>query len=312
MNRWDLHQVPLKFQLSDWTILSITLKLQCRSVDLMDESPLQALPSPPVEELMDGSQGFMIRALPVTGKIPIFSQSEGYLCYVPLQYQHCYIDLTLSFSDYRNKFSSKTRSTINRKIKKYAEHCGGTIPWRTYKEPGQMRDFFRLARTVSVLTYQERLLDAGIPGTEDFIQQAESLAAKNLVRAYILFDGERPVSYLYCPVKKGVLIYTYLGYDPNYIKMSVGTVLQWLALEQIFGEGCFRAFDFTEGQSDYKQLFATHQLRCVNVLLVKDFLRNRTLIHSHIFMNRFSGWFGAKLDQLGLKARIKRLLRFAW
>jgi CelD/BcsL family acetyltransferase involved in cellulose biosynthesis len=90
----------------------------------------------------------------------------------------------------------------------------------------------------------------------------------------------------------------------------VGTVLQWLALEQLFGEKCFRAFDFTEGQSDHKRLFATHTRQCSNVFLVKDCLRNRLIVRGHQLMNRFSSGLGNKLDELGIKARIKRLLRF--
>ena len=155
------------------------------------------------------------------------------------------------------------------------------------------------------------MLDAGIPGAEDFILEAEALAAENRIRAYILFDGERPVSYLYCPVNDGVLVYAYLGYDPDYIKKSVGTVLQWLALEQLFAEACFRAFDFTEGQSEHKRLFATHQRRCANVFMVKASVRNKLLIYSHLSMDRLSAWLGAKLDQLGVKAKVRRLLRFA-
>jgi hypothetical protein len=212
---------------------------------------------------------------------------------------------------YQKKFSSKTRSTINRKIRKYAEHCGGNIVWKTYQRPDEMREFFGLARLVSKVTYQERLLDAGIPGTEDFIRRAESLAALQCVRAYILFDRERPVSYLYCPARDGVLIYAYLGYDPTYMKMSVGTVLQWLALEQLFNEAHFRYFDFTEGESDHKRLFATHQRRCANVLLVKNNLRNCLLIYSQILMDRFSRWLGTGLASLGARATMRRFLRFA-
>jgi hypothetical protein len=310
MNRWELRSVPFKYQLSDRTLLNIPLRLQCRSVNLLDESPPTGCLAPPADELTAGSQGFMIRALPVSGELPRLSRNDGYLCYVPLQYQHSYIDMTLSFEDYQRKFSSKTRSTITRKVRKYAEHCG-VIPWRTYKAPQEMRDFLRLARAVSRLTYQERLLDAGIPETEAFIRQAEALAADDRVRAYILFDGERPVSYLYCPVHDGVLIYAYLGYDPAYMKMSVGTVLQWLALEQLFGEGCFRAFDFTVGQSEHKRLFATHHRQCANVFLVKDTLGNRAVIYTHHLMDSLSGWLGGRLERLGVKARIKRLLRFA-
>lgn len=310
MNRWQLRQVPIKFQLSDWTLFSISLTLQTRAEKLLDNTPPVTTPTPPVEELIEGSQGFVIHGLPMSDRISTISRVGDYLCYAPLQYQHCYIDLGLSFESYQKKFSSKTRSTINRKIKKYAEHCGGSLPWKTYKDADQMREFFRLAGPLSKSTYQERLLDAGLPNSEEFIREAELLAADQRVRAYILFDGEQPVAYLYCPVHDDVLIYSYLGYDPGYMKMSVGTILQWLAIEQLFNEARFRYFDFTEGQSDHKRLFATHQRQCANIFLVKRNFRNRVAIYSQLCMDRFSRWLGVTLDRFGVKEKIRRILRF--
>lgn len=310
MSIWKIRSVPFKYQLSDWTLLSIPLSLQCRVAQLFDGATDFTHQIPPLSELAPGSQGFMIRALPINDELPKLSRQGDYLCYVPLQYEHCHIDLGLTFEAYQKKFSSKTRSTINRKVKKYAEHCGGSLQWKCYDKPEQIREFFQLAREVSKLTYQERLLDAGLPESEDFIREAETLAAANCVRAYILFDQARPVSYLYCPVEQDILIYAYLGYDPEYMKLSVGTVLQWLALESLFNEGRFKAFDFTEGQSDHKRLFATHQTKRAHVFLVKASLRNKLIIHSHFWMDRFSGWLGETLDKFGLKAKVRRLLRF--
>ena len=309
MTDWQSRRVPFKFQLSDWTLFSVSIPLQVRAEKLVDQTPPVAAPQPPTDTLMAGSQGFMIRGLPITTELPRICRVGEFLCYAPLQYQHCYIDLGQTFDAYQQKFSSKTRSTINRKIKKFVAHCGGTLTWKTYKTPEEMREFFHLARTVSKLTYQERLLDAGIPESEDFIREAEALAAQQSVRAYLLFHGERPVSYLYCPVQDGVLIYAYLGYDPEYMHLSVGTVLQWLAMERIFAEGGFRYFDFTEGQSEHKRFFATHQQQCANVFMLKKTLRNTIVIYSHMLMDRFSTWLGTTLDKWGVKARARHLLR---
>lgn len=309
MTAWQAQRVPIKFQLSDWTLFSVSIPLQVRAEKLVDQTPPVTAPQPPTDALTAGSQGFMIRGLPITTALPRISRMNGYLCYAPLQYQHCYIDLGQTFDTYQQKFSSKTRSTINRKIKKFVAHCGGTLIWKTYKTPTEMREFFRLARTVSKLTYQERLLDAGIPESEDFIREAEALAAQQSVRAYLLFHGERPVSYLYCPVQEGVLIYAYLGYDPAYMQLSVGTVLQWLAMEQIFAEGGFRYFDFTEGQSEHKRFFATHQQQCANVFMLKKNLRNTVVIYGHWLMDRASAWLGMTLDKWGVKAKVRHLLR---
>lgn len=312
MNDWQSLDVTFKWQLSDWTLLRVSVPLQVRAEGLSGAAQtVREVPVPAAGELAAGRGGFLIRNLAIAAELPVISRRGGYLCYVPLQYQHCYIDFGMSFQDYQKKFSSKTRSTINRKVRKYAEHCGGTLSWRTFREPGEMREFLALAGAVSKRTYQERLLDAGIPGDEAFAAQAETLAAEQRVRGYILFDGERPVSYLYCPVHDDTLIYAYLGYDPDYMHLSVGTVLQWLALEQMFAEGRFRHFDFTEGQSDHKRLFATHQRLCANVYLFRDTLAHRALVHSHAWVDGFSRRLGTTLDRLGMKAKIKHFIRFA-
>ena len=300
----------LKYQLSDWTVFSVSLPLQMSSVKVAERAPPERQPGPPDSPLAAGSEGFLVRALPIAETLSPIGAAGDYLRYVQLQYRHCIIDFRSSFADYQKKFSSKTRSTINRKVRKYAEHSGGALSWKTYRTVEELREFLPLAREVAKKTYQEKLLDAGIPESERFVREMQSLAAQDQVRAYILFDRERPVSYLYCPADEGTLIYAYLGYDPDYMKLSVGTVLQWLAVEQLFGEGRFRYFDFTEGESDHKRLFATHELLCANVLFLRNTLKNRILAHSHWRTGRFSAWLGDTLDRFGIKAKVKRFLRF--
>jgi hypothetical protein len=218
--------------------------------------------------------------------------------------------MRLTFEEYRNKFSSKTRSTLNRKIRKFAEHSGGEIPWKVYREPFEMLNFFRMARTVSRTTYQEKLLDAGLPDSDDFFHEMEQLARQGCVRGFILFHNDQPVSYLYCPIINKVVIYAYLGYDPRYMDYSIGTVLQWLALEYLFEERAFHFFDFTEGQSEHKKLFATHHMQCANVFFLRSNMRNLLLLGSQRAVDNFSKLAGDMLDQLGLKSKIKKMIRF--
>lgn len=310
MTRWQCRTIPFKYQLSDITLFSLPMRLQVRSEMLADDTPPASSLRVPDDLLADGSEGFLVRGLPLAGEQQMIMPVGAFVCYVSKQYKHCYIDLTKSFQDYQAKFSSKTRSTINRKIKKFSEYCGGELKWKTYKSPEEISDYIGLARAVSKLTYQERLLDAGLPESEEFIHNALAMAAEGRVRAYILFHGERPVSYLYCPVTDGVLSYSYVGYDPEYMNMSVGLVLQWLAVEQLCSEGGFRYFDFTEGQSDHKRLFSTHQRLCANVFFVRKSVRNVLIIRSHKLMNSLSEAMGAWLEKVGLKAKLRRLLRF--
>lgn len=300
----------MKLQLGDKTLLATHVWLQVREVGFDDETPPVAEPVPPPDSLQAGSQGFLIRSLRIIGKQPVLRRRHDYLCYVPSQYPRYYIDMRMSLEEYKSKFSSKTRSTLNRKVRKYAEHCGGDIPWKVYKGAGEMLEFFQLARTVSRMTYQERLLDAGLPDSKEFLREMEQLAQQGRVRGFILFHQNQPVSYLYCPVINGVLIYAFLGYDPRYMNFSVGTILQWLAMEYLFEERSFRFFDFTEGESEHKKLFATHNVQCANVFFLRRSLRNFFLVHSQKGVDRLSRLVGETLDQFGMKVAVRRLMRF--
>lgn len=302
--------MPIKIQLGDKTLLAPKLWLQLREAGLDDEAPPVAEPTPPADALQGESQGFLIRSLRVIGKQPVLRRQDDYLCYVPSQYPRYYIDMHQSFEEYKSKFSSKTRSTLSRKVRKYAEYCGGTISWKVYKSPAEMTEFFRLARAVSKITYQERLLDAGLPDSEEFREQMEQLAEEDRVRAFILFHRDEPVSYLYCPISNRILIYAFLGYNPSYMSLSVGTVLQWLALEHLFQEKAFRFFDFTEGQSEHKRLFATHSVQCANIFFLRTSPRNAIIICSREVVDRLGRLVSDLLDNLGLKPVVKRLMRF--
>lgn len=309
MTIWISAPVNFKYQLSDWVLFTTSIPMQVRAERLVDSCEPVSRIVVPTENPDTGSQGFAIRNLPIVSEQPILSYAGDYLCYIPLQYQHCYIDLSWSFDQYVNKFSSKTRSTVQRKIRKFKEHCGGSIKWKSYNHPDDIPDFFLNASQVSKLTYQERLLDVGLPTDEAFMNDALQLAQNDRLRAYILFDGDQPISYLYCPEKDGVLIYSYLGYDPKYQNLSVGTILQWLAIENIFQENKFKFFDFTEGNSSHKLLFSSHQRLCANIFFVKNTPINCLKIQAHKYINRFSKYLGDTLDKYGIKAKIKKILR---
>ena len=262
---WRQADHHFKFQLGDKTLLSVLLPLQVTEVGLGQDSKAVSAHLPPTETLENGCEGFLIRSIPVEAPLPMFSPAGSCLRYVPSQYPRSYIDLNMSFADYGKKFSSKTRSTINRKLNKFAEYCGGTLQWKSYKTPEEIIDFYRLARAVSAKTYQEKLLNSGMPEGDAFIQELQTQAEANAVRGYILFNSAEPVAYIYSPARQGVLLYEHQGYDPAYREWSAGTVLQWLALEDIFGQKKIRIFDFTEGESDHKRLFGTHHIQCANI-----------------------------------------------
>ena len=296
-----------KYRLSYWTLFSWSRRLQVKAhgLDIGDAT------LPP---LAPDSDGLLLRALPLAIDVRpvtyVDHHGQTLLRYVLQRFPRYYISMTgLDFEAYKAKFSSKTRSTLARKVRKLAEHCGGSLRWESFRGPADLARFWQLAREVSAKTYQERLLDAGLPDDPAYRAQAERWAADDALRAFLLFDGERPVSYLFCPIHDGIVDYAFLGYDPAYGRFSVGTVLQWLALESLFAERRYRFFDFTEGESEHKRLFATDQLECAHVALLRPTLMHRLLVCSHHAFSRAVEGLGRWLDRHDLRNRVRRWMR---
>lgn len=304
--------VTIAFRLSDLTLATVTWPM------LTIRRPLNLSESPDIDprwsaaELPSGARGVILREHYIEAGLPIISSSQGCLRYLMKQYRHCYIDMTVGFEGYRQKFSSKTRATITRKIKKFTEHCGGSLRWTVHRTESEISDFLETASGLVGRTYQEKLLGLGLPLTDEFVQSARRLAREDRVRAFLLFDGDKPVSYLFCPISQGVVEYAYLGYDPDYRAHSVGTVLQWMALEALFHEQVFICFDFTEGESEHKRLFATHERLCGNVLFVRANAAGYVLVYGHRLLDVLSSALGAALERFGLRSRLRNLLRFGF
>ena len=307
---WESGRVPLKFQLGGILLGKAILCLLRRSAHL-DEDPLAAaeVPEPPAD--LAGAHGYVVWSHPLAQRMERLAWRNGSLLYAPHQYLRHSIDLTGSYEEYLAKFSARTRSQLKRKLRKFTETSGTAIDWREYRAPEEVEEFFRLARIVSAKTYQERRLGMGLPESEAFIVSMRASAERDEVRAYLLFLRGTPISYLYCPLKAGVLRYGYLGYDPKYASLSPGIVLQILVLEALFKERDYKLFDFTEGEGRHKEMFSTQSCLCGDIYVLRPGFYVVATILLHNALDRVSAFTGSTLDRLGLKARIREFIRMA-
>lgn len=303
---WHPYEHRLNYRVGEITLASVPLRVLRKVYRLAEIRRGSGFP--PLPPLPPDMSGYLIAGVPEPGVAGDLRDQGGFLRYCAKSYLHSFIDLGGDFAGYQAQFSGKTRGSLNRKVRKFIESAGGE-DFRRYARPDEMEEFFRHARSVSSQSYQERLLDAGLPAGEPFLDELRAAAARDEVRAFLLFHHGQPVSYLYCPVAHNVLLYSHLGYLPTFAQLSVGTVLQWLALRSLFDERRFSAFDFTEGESEHKRLFSTSQTPCSHHLVLRSTAKHRLMSHAHRGLDRFSAWGGDILDRYDLKQRVRRLVR---
>jgi len=249
---------------------------------------------------------------PIRNAPPPIVTRDRWIAYTPYTFKNYYIDFERleSFDNYlHSAFSSKSRSTLQRKVRKFAEADGGQVHWRQFKVLGEIDEFFAQARSVSTKTYQERLLDAGIPTSAEFIARAKEMAEADRALCYILYLRSEPVAYLLCFCHDGIASYDFLGYDPAAQALSPGTVLHYFVLQSLFDEKTVRLFDFTEGEGRHKAFFGSDHRLCAKTYFFRRTLLNHALVHAHYRLNRVVEAIGERLERHGLKTRIKRFIR---
>ena len=240
------------------------------------------------------------------------SLRSGFLRYVPQQADRFIIDMAGSFDAYMAGFAGKTRSTLRRKMRRFEREAGGELDVREYRGRDELAEFFGSARAVSARSYQEIMLDAGLPDDEAFRAQALAEAEAGRCRGYLLFLAQRPAAYLFCPIRDGVARYAYVGYDQELASLSPGTVLLLNVLERLHGDAAIHTFDFLEGgdERSHKAFFANRQLDCTNVFLLRPTPRNVAVVLVHASSRRLSRALAWGLARLGLKRRIRQAIRW--
>lgn len=260
----------LKFQVGARTLAAVDRDLARVALSLDDVLAGFVPTLPPA-----GRDGYAITSLPeaLLGGV----STTGLLAFVRQRYVRYHTHLTSGHDAWLAGLSANARSSLKRKTKKLAAASGGTLDIRAYRTPDEFAVFHPLARAVSATTYQERLLDAGMPGDARSVAYLHAAAAADALRAWLLFVDDEPVAYLCCTASGDTLLYNHVGHDPAANDLSPGIVLQAEAMRQLFADR-FARFDFTEGEGQHKRLFATAGTPCVDLLLLRPTIANRALL----------------------------------
>jgi len=305
---WHKKSLALPFRLGDLPLF--TLSFQGLAFEQhFTQRPLEPPTLSRLAQLSVNTDVLLLRSQPLTQPLKRLAVDGCHIRYVSHVYRRFFVDLTQSFEAYLQHFSPKTRSTFRRKLRRFEEFSGGAIVWREFRAAEEMTVFYEAARAVSRKTYQENLFGLGLPHSERFQRGLVRRAGQDLIRAYILFHKDIPISYLFCTVLDGILLYEYLGYDHRYEKWSPGTLLQYLVIEHLCRSGQYRVFDFGEGEAPHKQFFSTRHVPCADIYYFRRSWRNFLMLRLHAGMGALSQVIGRGLILIGAKDSLKKALR---
>lgn len=221
----------------------------------------------------------------------------------PFQRRHM-IDFPATHEDYCSKFNSKTRSTLRRKVKQFGE-CRLEL----INKPFQIPDFLANAQEISKQSWQSDLLGLRILNDEFETEVFTFLATQNSLRAYLLWQDDKPVSFCIGTQHNGVFNYEEVGYDRDFSKKSPGQVLVIKMIEEMYEREQPTVFDFGGGDSEYKRQFGTRISESGHVWLLRPGMRSRMIVGYLSGRRALSQTLRGTLARFGLLDRVRQLTR---
>lgn len=255
------------------------------------------------------ADGFLCRKVDVERFTPGIGRYGDFICYVGYRDVLHFVEITGSFDEYLKRFSTKSRHNLARSVRHFLARDPSHNGCEVYTAPDEMARFQHEAAAISESTYQTRLLGAGFRSDAESLQGMVVAAERGDARGYLLRDGERAIAFAWCRRKGDSLVYDTIGYLPECAKLSPGSVLLYLILQDLFSNRLFAMLDFGPGEAQYKSMFGTGQYAFEDVYLLRRTLRHRLLTSAHYRLGKLSSSAGAALERHGLKKRVKMLFR---
>ncbi len=296
---------PIDFTVGSRRLFAVDRQLATWSFTLEDVLAGGAALSPPAL----GPHGLRVLSAPSNAMPSIAAHFPQHLIGGRQDYRRHYIDMAGSYDDYLARFSGKTRSTLRRKGRKLAKEIGDAYRLTEHRTPVEIERFLDAAIPLSAKTYQARLLDAGLPDTPQARAAMLEAAEDDRMRGFLLHGLDGPIAYLSLPISGQTLVYAHLGYDPDWARLSPGTVLQMEALERLFAEERYRYFDFTEGEGAHKAMFGTDSAECASFVMLEPTAANRALLGARAGFDVVVEQAKSLAERSGALARVRSALR---
>lgn len=171
-----------------------------------------------------------------------------------------YLRLPSSFDEYLAQQSANFRAEVRRRRRRLFESLPevGLDPATTAPAVGQaMGELFRLHNLRRAQKHGRGLFRT--PALCRFHRQAaRALAARGAARVYVLRQRQQPIAALYGLEAGGRFLYFQSGFDPAFTRLSPGTVLLSLVIEDCIRRG-LKEFDFLRGEEMYKSRWTAEQ-----------------------------------------------------
>ena len=164
-----------------------------------------------------------------------FVREAFLLVHLGKPFEHHSIKMPATFDEYLHQFSARSRQNLLRGERNLSKDMEERVRLDRFWDASAVERFVADATRISRKTYQWNLLGLGLRDPEGLTRQLAYEAERGLLRCYILYCRDDPVAFMIGAQAAGAIYYYIdVGFDPDYAKWSVGSMLQLKVLRDLY------------------------------------------------------------------------------
>lgn len=281
---------PLRFREQSFDFSLGAKKLAAPAVEvivLLGSTPLFPLTPGLFEEFVHdiftrfpSCQAVSLPALPFRSDLQLYIQeSEAIRAQFCVHVLHGWRDthaipLPGTFDEYQQQFSAKKRFNLNRQIRQLREHGGGKLRLNRIQTPEQVPALIEARNRMVAPESRAGLLSE---------RKIAALAEHDLLLSYTLQCGEQICAVILATRSQHVLHVHNILYSSELARLSVGTSILHMAIEDLIGHFEFNALDLGYSNPSYTHQSSNAVEQRGHVLVLRKTWRNRLLCFAHDF-----------------------------
>lgn len=214
-----------------------------------------------------------------------------------------------SFDDYMAGMSKKTRYNLRRSVKLFADKTGSDPQLVKVDREQDVESFFTQLDEIYQLTWQAKTFGYSPRATSTTIAHHKNLARNGILRSYLLVSDSKAVAFIRGYQYLGKYYFEEIGYDADWRALQPGTVLNLLAIEDMFKGNPPDTLDFGYGENDYKRILGNTECQAALASLVADGSKASIVLAAQRMLNEIYSTIRRIIIALGLDKAIRRLLK---
>jgi hypothetical protein len=226
-------------------------------------------------------------------------------------YRHRFAAIPGSYEAYLAQLGGRTRADLRTNRKRFVASVGQSYRTRRFCAPEEVPAFLPDAMDLSRKTYQYQLLGGGLRERATLEHRYLAAARLGWFRSYLLYVNDQPVAFQVGYVYRGRFLAAEIGYDPQWARHHVGIFLHTEIIADLAVDEAITEFDFDNDDGVHKERLSTRSTLEGYFYLIPARGMGGVMALSMRLTNRVSAALGTVLGRLGIRAKVRALLRKA-